>query len=74
MSKRNECHHDGKLGCEIFIDLQKAFDKVNYDILIEKLSFHGVRGLENNWFCSFLNKRKQYVSINVFNSDTEIIR
>ena len=63
---------DGKLACGIFIDLQKTFDTVNHDILIEKLSFYGVRGLENNWFRSFLNQRKQYVSIIGFNSDTDL--
>ena len=47
---------------------------VNHDKLIEKLLFYGVRGLEKNWFRSFLNQRKQYVSINGFNSDTETIR
>ena len=54
--------------------IYKKLLTVNHDKLIEKLLFYGVRGLENNWFRSFLNQRKQYVSINGFNSDTETIR
>ena len=59
-----------KTVCGIFVDLQKAFDTVNHEILIEKLNYYGIRGTANSWFKSYLNNRKQFVSINGFNSDT----
>ena len=57
----------------IFVDLQKAFDKVDLDIVIQKLYNYGIRGVANNWFSLYLQKKCQYVSINGFNSKLEHI-
>ena len=55
---------DNKLfSCGIFIDLQKAFDTVNHTILLSKLNYYGIRGVINNWFCSYLNGRSQTTQI-----------
>ena len=51
----------GKFSCGIFIDLQKAFDTVDYSILLRKLHLNGIRGTPNQWFRSYLSDRKQYV-------------
>ena len=40
--------------CGIFIELQKAFDTVNHDILPAKLNCYGIGGLANSWLSSFL--------------------
>ena len=59
--------------CAIFLDLAKAFDTVNHDILIRKLSKYGIRGSALQMLDSYLSSRKQFVSIDNVNSETAII-
>ena len=48
--KIKESIEKGKFGCCIFIDLRKAFDTVNHDILLLKLKHYGTRDNMLNWF------------------------
>ena len=54
--------------CRVFVDLQKAFDTVDHNILLHKLSHYGIRDIANCWFSSYLSNRKQFVTINGFDS------
>ena len=64
----------GSLAIGVFVDFQKAFDTVNHEILLRKMSHYGVRGVTNNWFQSYLTNRKQFVTIDGFNSDLKCIK
>lgn len=63
----------GNFACGVFIDLQKAFDTVNHEILLSKIKYYGLRGNCNEWLRSFLTERKQFVFINGHISDKKEI-
>ena len=54
---------NNKANFALFLDLKKAFDTVDHEILISKLAKYGITGIENNWFKSYLTNRSQYCSI-----------
>ena len=41
---------------------------MDHEILLSKLEYYGIRDISNNWFKSYLSIRKQFVSINGYDS------
>ena len=55
---------NGKINGAIFLDLKKAFDTVDHQILLSKLSYYGIHGKSFKWFQSYLENRTQKCSVN----------
>ena len=60
----------------VFIDLSKAFDTVNHEILLKKLSHDGIKNKSLDWFTCYLSNRKQFIDYNVNSKSTllDIVR
>ena len=61
------------LAVYFFLDLQKAFDTVNHNILLKKLKVYGIRGITNKQSKSVLKGRKQYTPIEGIKSEQNTI-
>jgi hypothetical protein len=58
------CIDDSKIPFSIFLDMSKAFDTLNHEVLLYKLQYYGINGICLQWFKSYLTSRKQYVDFN----------
>ena len=66
--------NDGEMVLGVFLDLSKAFDTVDHDILLNKLDTYGIRGTAHDWFRSYMFQRKQFVAFNGSTSNESTIK
>ena len=63
----------GDTAVDVYLDIEKAFDCINHNISLNKLQYYGIRGVAWNWFSSYLENRKQFVSVKYYNSSVMVI-
>ena len=64
LHKHEEFTGEKKKIAAIFIDLCKAFDTCNHNIILKKINILGIKDNELSWFKNYLKDRKQRVKIN----------
>ena len=57
-----------KVPTNIYIDLSKAFDTLNFDILLKKLEHYGINESAKRLIHSYLTDRLQFVEFNSYKS------
>ena len=51
--------NEGLTSLATFVDLRKAFDTVNHEILLQKIKCYGIRNKNLDWCTNYLNNRSQ---------------
>ena len=59
-----EMYEEGRAVDIIYLDFQKAFDKVPHRKLLNKVESHGIRGHIHRWISDWLCDRRQRVVLN----------
>lgn len=57
----------------VYTDFKKAFDKVDHEMLLNKISYNGIRGDLLRWFQSYITNRSQKVVINGYQSSSVLV-
>ena len=63
--------HENKFVITCYIDLKKAFDTCNWQILFRKLEHYGLDNSAIRWFQSYLSERKMFTRVG--DSDSELM-
>ena len=74
MTKISQAIDNNEYTAGVFLDLAKAFDTVNHEILLRKLDHYGIRGIVHDWFKNYLINRQQIVKYKLVKSDSMTIK
>ena len=64
----------GKIPLNIYIGVSKAFDTLNFEILLDKLAYYGIKDIANSLIRSYLTNRKQIVEYDNILSNPLIVK
>ena len=64
----------GLINAVVFLDLKKAFDTVDNEILLRKLQCYGIRQSSYKWFASYLDNRTEVCQINCCKSTPKSLK
>ena len=71
IDKVTEALDTGECIIGVFLDFSKAFDTVDHDISLQKLTLYGIQDIMLKWFKDYLSNRVQYVTYNGMKSMRE---
>ena len=63
-----------EIAAGVFLDLSKAFDTLDHEILIAKLAHYGILDAALRWIKSYVSCRQQFVQFNVACSTAQTIK
>ena len=64
----------GKVVGTVLINLSKALDTIDHNLLRRKLYAYGVRDVELAWFTNYLKERKQRVVMDGVSSEWKLVK
>lgn len=56
----------GNITALALLDMTRAFDCLNHDLMLAKLAYYGLNNLMLSWFSSYLSQRRQFVKLDDF--------
>ena len=65
-------YHNKMYAACFFLDLRKAFNTIDHDILLKKLHRVGFQGPLHQYIASYISGRKQYVQVSYFKSKEQL--
>lgn len=71
---RNNAIDHNEFACSVFLDVSKAFDSVNHDVMLEKLHQYGFSGPFLSLLENYIRNRRQNVVLGKITSSPQVLQ